>query len=528
MHTAEIELVLGLLAVVAALGGLARRLGVPYAIVLFLAGLFLGLIPGLPSVALAPEVVFLLFLPPLVYIAGFFTSVRDFRAQARPILSLAVGLVLVTTVAVAAVVHALMPEIGWPTAFTLGAIVSPTDAIAAVAILQRPGVPRRVVTVLEGESVLNDATGLVAYRFAVAAVLTGSFSLSEALPRLVVVGVGGVALGVVLGWVVGRVRTRLSYPPVEITISLLTPYVAYLPAEALGVSGVLATVTCGMLLGRQAPRIMEADTRVQSGAVWETLAFLFNGLVFLLMGLQLRLVIENTQVRSVSQLVILAVLVSLVVIVVRFAWIFGSDLPRLVRRRGAGSWQTNLVSSWAGMRGVVSLAAALALPLTTASGDPFPQRHLLIFLTMCVILSTLVGQGLTLRLMLSFLRLRGDGMDLHEEAIAREAAGQAAELRLGQLADAWPDHQPLIDALRAQYLHRASHLASHSHDADGHDAPPSDATQQEIREHRAIRHAVIEAGRSALLDLRDSGQIGDEVLRTVERELDLEELRMEA
>jgi NhaP-type Na+/H+ or K+/H+ antiporter len=249
-------------------------------------------------------------------------------------------------------------------------------------------------------------------------------------------------------------------------------------------------------------------------------------LIFLLMGLQLRSIFGNMQFQSLPVLVMLAVLVSLVVVAVRFAWVFAGDLPGLLRRGEHGRWRTDVALSWAGMRGVVSLAAALALPLATGSGAPFPERELLIFLTMCVILATLVGQGLTLPLVVRLLRLHDDGIDVQEEAVAREAASRAAEDRLEELADAWPNHLPLIDALRAQYSHRASHLVGH--DVNGQDNPPTTESDQEIREHRAIRHAVIEAGRAAVLNLRDSGDIGDEVLRTVERELDLEELRMEA
>jgi CPA1 family monovalent cation:H+ antiporter len=527
---AEVELVLGLMVAVAALGIVARRLAIPYPIALVFGGLVIGLaiglIPSHPNIALAPELVFLLFLPPLLYIASFFTSARDFRAQARPILRLAVGLVLATMLGVAAIVHALLPELGWPLAFALGAIVSPPDAVAATSILRQLRVPRDIITVLEGESLINDATGLVAYRIAVGAAVTGAFSLVQTGLQFVFVSVAGVIIGLAAGWLVGRLRKKLRDPPVEITISLLTPFAAYLPAEALGASGVLSTVVCGLYLGREAPRIMEADTRLQGRAVWETLVFLLNGLVFILIGLQLPRIIAQLQARPLMEVVTLAVVVSLTVVGIRFAWVFVTDLPRLIRDRDA--WRQDVALSWAGMRGVVSLAAALALPLTTASGELLPDRDLIIFLTVCVILVTLVGQGLSLPWILRLVNLHADAAEAHEETYAREVATQAARQRIDALAEEWPSHLPLIDTLRTVFQHRASHIPEHEDGPDGHSLDVTSEAEQELIEHRAIRHAVIEAERDAILDLRDTGQISDDVLRRVERELDLEELRMEA
>jgi CPA1 family monovalent cation:H+ antiporter len=529
----DVELILGLLVLVAALALLAHRLGTPYPIVLVLGGLLTGLIPGLPDIELAPNLVFLLFLPPLVYIAAFFTSVRDLRAQARPILSLAIGLVLATTLFVGVVAHALIPGLGWPAAFALGAIVSPPDAVAAAAIFRRLPVPRIVVTVLEGESLLNDATGLVAYRLAVTAAITGAFSVSQATAGFLIAGVGGVAVGLAVGWLVARLRRPLHYPPIEITISLLTPFAAYLPADALGVSGVLATVACGLYLGRQEPRLMDADTRVQSRAVWDTGVFLLNGLVFVLIGLQLpHVVAASLAERSPLTLAALAVAVSGTLLLVRFAWVFATDWlahPRRLPRDNRVAWAQDGVISWAGLRGVVSLAAALALPFTTASGAPFPERDLLIFLTVCVIVVTLVGQGLTLPWVLWMLRVSGDGAEEQEETFARQAATEAARARLEMLAVEWPGHLPLIDALRAQYGHRATHLSDATRSADpvGASSGPS-AAEQELMEHRAIHRAVIDAERAAIIDLRERGDISEDAWRRIERDLDLEELRMEA
>jgi CPA1 family monovalent cation:H+ antiporter len=525
--TLEIQAVLGLLVAVAGMGIVARWVRVPHPIVLVIGGLLIGLLPIVPRIDLPPDLVFLLFLPPLLYVVAFFTSVRDFRAQAVPILRLAIGLVLATTVGVAVLVHWVVPDLGWPAAFVLGAIVSPPDAVAATAIFRALRVPRSVVTLLEGESMLNDATGLTAYRFAVAALITGSFSLLESAVSFVYVSIVGVAIGLAVGWLVGRVRRALNDPPVEITISLLTPFAAYLPAEAIHASGVLATVACGLYLGRQSPRLMEAATRIQGRAVWETLVFVIDGLVFILIGLQLPGIVSDLAKRPLLTLGLLALLVCGSVVLIRFAWVFLTDLPRLARRDSRNAWREDVVVSWVGMRGVVSLGAALALPFTTASGAPV-DRDLLLFLTVCVIVVTLVGQGLSLPWVLKAVNLHADGVEAHEEAYAREAATEAAVLRIGELAREWPDHLPLIDTLRAQYAHRTSHLGEHVDRADGSHQPRASAAEQELIEHRAIRHAVIEAERAAVLGLRDNGEIGDDVLREIERDLDLEELRMEA
>lgn len=529
MH--EVELVLGLLVVVVGLALVARRVQIPFPILLVVGGLILGFIPGLPHVELAPELVFLLFLPPLLFIAAFYTSIRDFRANARPISQLAIGLVLFTSCAVAVVAHALFPDLGWAAAFALGGIISPTDAVAATAIAQRLGAPRRIVTVLEGGSLVNDATGLVVYRAAVAAAVTGSFSLSDAAARFLLMAAGGVVIGLMVGWIVAWIWARLHDPLITIMISFLVPFASYIPAEQLGVSGVLASVTAGLYLGRRSSRLQDPATgssaRVQGAAIWEMLVFLLNGLVFILIGLQLPGIVERLGGRSLSTLIELGALLSVTVILARLLWVFPNTyLPRMANqalreRDPSPPWTWPLILSWAGMRGVVSLAAALALPLTTADGSPFPERDLMIFLTFCVILATLVGQGLTLPLLIWLLCVHDDGSADEEEAEARRVAAEAAVRRIEGLGTEWPDHRELIDNLRAQYDHRSRHVVSPS---DG----PNGAAEQELLEHRLIRREVIEAERGAVVDLRDRGVINDEVLRRVERELDLEELRMEA
>jgi CPA1 family monovalent cation:H+ antiporter len=520
MH--EVELTLALLVAVAGLATLARLLRISYPILLVLAGLLLALLPAVPTVVLAPDLVFLLFLPPLIYIAAFDTAIRDVKALLRPIISLAFGLVLATAAAVAAVLHAVVPEIGWPAAFAFGAIVSPPDALAAVAVLRRLSVPRRLVTLLEAESLFNDATALVIFRVAVVAMATSSFSFTDAGVRFVLVGTGGVLVGLGVARVIAYVRRHLTDTPVEILVSLLTPFAAYLPAEWLGVSGVLAAVAAGLYLGWVSPRIMEPDVRLRARAIWEMVVFVMNGLVFLLIGLQLSTILPSLIGRSPLTVLGLGALVSAAVILVRFIWVVPAalGLPIIGHRK---EWPVVLVVSWAGMRGVVSLATALALPLET------PNRDLLLFLTFCVILATLVGQGLTLPWLVSAVGMADDGSGDEQELLARSTALQAATRRIDQLAEEWPTHLPLVDTLRSQYGHRATHfdeLRSHETDTDGR--PLAEMAIQEMLEHGIIRRAVIDAERNAVLELRQRGEIGDAAWRRVERDLDLEELRLEA
>jgi Na+/H+ antiporter len=530
----EIELVLALLVVVAVLTPLARPLRIPYPVLLVLGGLILALIPAVPDIPLDPELVLLLFLPPLLYSAAFNTSVRDFRGLLRPILSLAVGLVLATTVVVAVLLHTLLPELSWALAFAFGAIVSPPDAVAAAAVFRGLGVPQRMVTLLEGESLINDATALVTYRAALAATAV-AFSAGRTAVSFPVVGLGGVIMGLVVGLLVAWVRRRINDPPVEITLSLLTPFAAYLPAERLGLSGVLAAVTAGLYLGWRAPYITGSESRLSGHSVWEMVDFVLNGLVFILIGLQLSPILRALAGRSLLSLIGIGLLLSGAAILVRLAWVFLDAYIRwglvcLLRRHRPADETPRprelFVVGWAGMRGVVSLAAILTLPQGT------PERDALIFLTFCVILVTLVGQGLSLPVL---IRALGVGVDssavAQQELLARRTAVEAARTRIEQLKEEWPTHQPLIDTLRAQNDHRASHLGATLAEAGAEErdgAAATDEGEQELLEHHRIRRAVIDAERAALLDLRARGELDDAAWRQVERELDLEELRMDA
>jgi Na+/H+ antiporter len=528
IHITPIELILGLLVAATALAYLARRLAVPYPIVLVLGGLALGFVPNLPPVELEPEVVFLLFLPPILFAAGFNTPVREFKANLRPIVLLAVGLVLFTSLCVALIASALVPGLGLPAAFALGAIVAPPDAIAATAIFRRLGVPRRIVTILEGESLVNDATALIAYRFAVATALTGTFSLFDAGIAFLGAAIGGVVVGYLVGRVLIVAWQRTHDPTLEIMVSLLAPIAAYLPAEMLGLSGVLAVVTAGLMAGRAAARVLSSEARLLGRGVWGVVIFLVNGAAFILIGLQLPGILDALSDRPPMELVGISLAVGATVIVTRLVWLIGTTAIKvLAARRALGpgrarpSVRNAAVVGWAGMRGVVSLAAALSLPQTMPGGQPFPERELILLLTVVVILITLVGQGLSLPLLIRRLRIAHDGQVVHEESQARAAAVESALATIDELQLRWPDHRPLVDQLRAQYEHRSSHV-------EGNGDRPADEEEQELVEHRLIRRAVIDAEREAVIRLRDDGVIGDEVLRVIERDLDLEELRMEA
>jgi len=512
----EIELVLLLLVLVTALTLVARRFTVPYPIVMVLGGLVLSQVPGLPDFQLPPDLVFFVFLPPLLFAGGYFTSLREFKANLRPIILLAFGLVIFTAAVVAAVTYMLTPALTWAGAFALGAIVAPPDAVAATAIFQRVGVPRRIVTILEGESLVNDATALVIYRFAVAAVAAGTFSLIQAGGSFVVVLIGGVAVGVVVGFTGEWLLANIHDTAIAVMITLLAPFAAYLPAETLGVSGVLATVVAG-LFARRALSRSSSDVRVVGTAAWQMVLFLLNGLVFMLIGLQLPSVVSG--LGDFNRVLGDAAILALAVVLARIVWVFPATylsrlIPSVRRANPSPPWRAVFLIGWSGLRGVVTLAAALALPLD------FPARRFILFVAFTVILVTLVGQGLTLPLLIKKLGLAPDTSASHDEVHARGLTTEAALARLEELRARWPGHLELIDQLRDRYEHRARHDEQHHEDGG--------AAEQELLEHGLIRREVIDAERQAAVDLRDRGVITDDVLRRIERDLDLEDLRMEA
>src|SRR5947209_18151682 len=428
-------LLVGLLLAVAAMLVTAPLLRVPYPIFLVLGGLALGFVPGVPSLALAPDVVLVAVLPPLLYSSAFFTSLRELRANAVPIGMLAIGLVIATMSVVAVVAHRWVDNMSWSAAFVLGAIVSPTDPIAATAIMRRLGVPRRVVTIVEGESLVNDGTALVLYRVAIAAAVSGAFSFWNATWHFLWAVVGGVGVGLVVGYLVAALRRRLDNPPVEVTIALMTGYFAFIPANAINASGVLAVVTAGVYLGWRTPELTSVQTRLQGVAVFEIFAFVLNALVFALVGLQLSRILDALTGQSAGSLMRWGLLVTAAVVLTRLVW--GPILtllpkllfPRLRHGVRITAGQPAVVA-WSGMRGAVSLAAALAIPLSTDAGSPFPNRDLIIFLTFCVILGPLVVQGLTLPALIRAFRIEPDHLDDHEDAKARIKAADAALARL--------------------------------------------------------------------------------------------------
>jgi CPA1 family monovalent cation:H+ antiporter len=505
-----------------------RRLRLPYPVALVIGGLCVSLLPGLPPVHINPELVFLLFLPPLLYAAGWFTSWHDFKANLRPIFLLAVGLVLFTTFFVGIAVHALIPAIPLAMAFAFGAIISPPDAVAATAIAEQVRLPKRIVTVLEGESLVNDATGLVSLRFALAAAASGSFSASRAALEFTWVAAGGLALGLVVAMVFERVFRLIKDDALLITVSLLIPYIAYLPAERLHLSGVLAAVAAGIHGGWKGPELLSASTRLNATAVWGILVFLLNCVLFILIGLELPEIVGNLRDFSTSQLIGYGGLVSAVVILIRPVWVFPATwLPRLLSHRlrqrdPIPPWRHVSVVAWSGMRGVVSLAAALALPITFSNGRPVPQRGLIIFLTFSVVLSTLVFQGLSLSWLVRWLGIK----ERHEDKQERNARLKLAQAALGHLergAEHKPRHERALQQVIALYQERVEALNDDVAEVLGW----SDHRESWIAA-RHLRLECLAAERHELISLRRDRKVNEELLHQIERELDLEEARLRA
>jgi CPA1 family monovalent cation:H+ antiporter len=549
---AGLELVLLLLAVSAGLRVLADRLRQPYSALLVLGGLGLAVTPNLPRVELSPDVLFLIFIPPLLYWGAVSLPLRDFRRELGPILRLAVVMVLVSTAAVAALAHSIDPAFTWAAAFTLGAIVSPPDPVAVVSLMRSPALhaPRPIESILEGEGLLNDATALVAYRFAVAAAVTGTFSPLRASWQFLLAAVGGLAIGLAVGFIAIRLhRLTRSVPVADNTVSLLTPFAAFLPADLIGVSGVISVVVAGMYVSRQATGIGGPETRLQNQSMWSVVTFLLESLVFILVGLELPYVTRALGGYPLVSLFKEAALVCLCVIVVRMLWVvpstyIGRTIGAWLRGRPVEfpPWRWILFIGWSGVRGGDSLVIALALPLTTAAGAPFPARAQIVFITFCVILLTLVVQGPTLAPFARLLGLRADRRGQNEEAHARLSATEAGLNVLTAPEFANSRFPEIARYLRQRHRQRARRWAAlearemtHAPNEDGHEhfvaAPSHDAgTLDEGRaaEYRRVRSAMIRAEREALLDLRDRDIIGDDVLRRVQRDLDLEMILLDS
>jgi monovalent cation/hydrogen antiporter len=514
--------VIVLLGAVLALLTLAGRVPIPYPIFLVLGGLALSFAPIVVPVSVDPDLVFLVFLPPILWAAAYFTSLRDFRLNLRPIVLLAVGLVLVTTAAVAAVARVLFPGMGWAAAVALGAIVSPPDAVAATAVARRLGIPHRVVVVLEGESLINDASALVTYRLAVAAALSGGgVAVSDALGQFVLASAGGVLIGLAMGALTVHALRFTTDRLVETALTLLAPYAAWILAERAHTSAVLACVAGGLYLGQRFSGVVAPVTRIQALAVWQLLIFVLNGVIFVLIGLQLGAIRAAGLPADLATVVRQGVVITATVILVRLLWVpLAVVIPRLVspalrRRDPIPPWPHIALVSWIGMRGIVSLAAALALPTA------FPYRDQIILVTFAVILATLVAQGLTLTPLIRVLALDADRTLELEEARAREDAARAALARLDELAGApWPrrDDVERLRAIHTQRIRRASPI----------DLGDGEATARAQAALRRLRHETLTAERRALLDLRDRNVISDEVFHRLEQELDVEAMRIGA
>jgi monovalent cation/hydrogen antiporter len=522
----EAEIFVFLLGLVAALVVLSQRLALPYPVVLVLAGLGLSFVPHLPEVRLNPAVVFYFILPPLLFPAALFTSWRDFRRNLRPILLLSIGLVLVTMTAVGWVAHSLIPDLPWAAAFALGAIVSPPDAIAATAVIRRLSVPYRIQAILEGESLVNDATALVALQFAIAALMTGTFSIGHAALQFVFTAAGGIGVGLLTGLIMRWVHRHLDDPPVQITVSLLTPFLAYLLADRLHFSGVLSVVAVGIFLGWYSPLIVRARFRLQVFVIWQIVVFLLNGFVFITIGLQLPRILRALRADSLSSIMRTALLVSATVVLVRIAWIFiATYVPRLLSKTlraidPSPPWQQVVLMAWAGMRGVVSLAAAFALPFVLPNGNPFPGRDYILFLTFCVILTTLVFQGLSLPVLIRKLGIKDDGVTDEEERSARVAANSAALAFVDELATRDGIAPEVIARLRAEYDDRVQQLercCGNSNNPSGEIATP---------QYQQLQEEALRVERETIIGLRNQQVINDEALRRIQRDLDLAEANL--
>src|SRR5436190_10595577 len=509
-----LEVLLFLLLCALALGWASRRFGLPYPIALVVGGGLLGFVPRLPQLDFDPQFLLVRVLPPILYQAALLTSWRDFKANLRTISLLAIGLVLATTLVVGAALKALIPEIPWAAALVFGAIVSPPDAVAATAILSRLSMPRRIVTVLEGESLVNDASGLVLYKFAVAAVLSGTFSLADASIEFVLISAGGIAIGMLLGGLFVLLHRYLGDPFIEVLLSLSVPYMAYVLAESVGASGVLAVVAAGLLRGRYSPAMVSAEMRILARSVWNILVFMLNSLIFILIGVQLSAVVGRLEGYTGWDRAAYGLALSMVAIVVRFAWVYFAEyLPAWISRFSGKKSEQLLpgeafIVSWCGMRGIVSLAAALALPIE------LPQRDLIIYLTFVVILVTLVVQGLTLAPLIRRLKLGSDHSVRDEQRLARLSMCKAALAAIDRSAGEGNVVPEVVERIRAEFAERTA-SGSLVEQMSGSYAPPT-----------RLRLAAVHAARKELIRLWQEGAISDEVLHHLEEDLDYEEARL--
>ncbi len=523
-----IQVLVLLMVVITGVAVAATRLKIPPAILLVITGVILALVPGLPTVKLAPEFVLLFVLPPIIYSSAVTMSWREFRFNLRPISLLAVGCVLFTTTAIAAVTHWLL-GFSWSVGFVLGAIVSPPDPVAPLSIARRMQLPRRLLVILEGEGLANDASALILYRFAVAAVSVGALSFGQAAGMFAAIIGGEILWGIGVGWLMLRLRRWAHDPRIEIMLSILTPFLAYWPPQHLGGSGVLATVTAGLYISWNGLRLISAATRLQGIFFWDFLMYLTEGFVFLITGLQARTLIAGIQGESLIDLARSAAIVCAVVIATRFVWMFPATyLPRwlirsVARDDPAPPWQWPFALAFTGVRGIVSLAAALAIPLTTTNGGAFPDRDLILFLTFSVILVTLVGQGSLLPPVIRALGLANAGrreryIVRQEESVARRQAIEAALVRLDELSGQRELSEDIVKPLRTHYRNRLKAADSRNNGDAEH--------TRSINVHDEIEFLLITAERKHINDLYRNGKLKDEARRRIERDLDLREAQL--
>jgi Na+/H+ antiporter len=526
----EVELVfLLLLLFVVAFAWLARKLETPYPIVLVIAGLLLGFVPGIPKITLNPEIVFLVVLPPLLYAAAWVTPWREFKFNLVSICMLAFGLVGFTVFGVAQTSHWVFAGFDLRLGFVLGAVVATTDAIAATSIAKKIGLPQRIVDILEGESLINDATGLLALEFAITMVVEGRTpTVTQGIFRLAYLTGAGLALGYLLARIAEWFEHQIDDGPIEIVLSILIPYGTYLAAEAIHASGVLAVVVCGLYMSNKSSHFYSPNVRMQAWAVWDAFTFILNGLVFVLIGLQLPFVLAGIREYSLRQLILYGALFSIVVILLRMIWMFpGVWIANLIRRKllhhdvTAPSARQIFVVGWTGMRGVVALAAAISLPEKLANGADFPQRNLIIFLTFSVILVTLVLQGLTLPSLIRALGLAEAARPNKEEDDARRGMIDAALRRLRSERERDGEQfAEVYEEIEERYRHRLGSLGNHDNDSDRLESAAHFARYKDLMEQlmRIERHTAV--------SLRNQGRLNDEALRRIQHELDLSELRL--
>ena len=526
MH--PIEIVTGLLGLTTLLAVVSRRYRLSYPILLVIVGLLIGWIPGLPSVILSPDAVFLIFLPPLLYAAAWQIDNTELRLYTRSVSMLAIGLVLFTSTVVALVAHAVIPGFSLAQGYLLGAIIAPPDAVAASSVMRGLNVPKRITTVLEGESLVNDATSLIIYRYGLVAILTSRFVLWEAGLQFVGIALASAAIGLAIGWVLVWAHRAISKDAIISTaITLLTPYGSYLVAENFHLSGVLAAVTTGLFLSARTSELFSYHTRIQVNSVWEIVIFLLNGLVFILIGLQLPMIVANLNGYSLPQAVNYGLLISAVAIVCRMVWVYpGAYIPRWLsagirKREARPTWQQITIIGWAGMRGVVSLAGALALPNELPNGESFPARDLILFVTFIVIFVTLVIQGLTLPVMVEMLNVREQVDEKHEERKLRRNMALQVITHLEANHSAGSVHDDVLSYVKNEYELKINELNGMIRGSDSAQRP-AELYQQAIR----LQLELIDVERTVLTEQRQGSLLDDEILRKMEQELDLEAARL--